>query len=422
MKIYTIEELFKIAKEFSPFYRELYKSVNSFKDISDLPIFDSVCFWKENSIKNNQVLTSVQQDGIVFKSGGTTGNPKFSFFTLEEWEIFTLTFGQGMAMGGLGQGERIANLFYAGDLYASFLFILKSIEKSGTRAIQYPLSGGADFNHIVDTINSFEIETWAGVPTTIMKLTEYAQKNQLLAPKKILFGGESLYQDQIEFIKDVFPDAHVQSIGYASVDGGLLGFADSSCLLQEHRVFSDHTIIEILDEDTLEPINDVNRSGKMFLTNLTRSLMPIIRYPVGDKAMWIEDQSQERYRKFKILGRSEEGARVGPATIFYEDISKLLYKFHNQIHIKGFQVRLAHFDNRDQLIIRIAAQSNQDTHETQLKLKKLIVNCIYEERGLIKNLVSDNLIHPIETEFVDMAALETNERTGKLKRIIDIRN
>jgi phenylacetate-CoA ligase len=415
MKTYSLNELVDIACKHSPYYKNLYKNVGTFTDLSQLPILDSTAFWKANTIKDNQVLTGPQTSGIVFKSGGTTGSPKFSFFSLEEWELFTHAFGEGMRKGGLKPGEKIANMFYAGDLYASFMFISKSIEKSNSDVVHFPLSGGADFNHIIETMNSFEISTWAGVPTSMMKLSEYAQTNKLHAPTKILFGGESMYEDQISFVKEVFPKVQIQSIGYASVDGGLLGYLDESCDIQEHRVFTDYTVMEILDEDTLDVISEPNRPGKMFLTNLTRTLMPIIRYPVGDKAMWIDSSSVTHQRKFRILGRSDEGARVGPATVYYDDMNTLLNTFHDVIHIKGFQLRLVHFENMDQLVIRVAAANPSVSVQNQIK------EHIYQEREMIKKLVNEKLIHPVAIEFVNMTDLDTNGRTGKLKRIIDAR-
>jgi phenylacetate-CoA ligase len=415
VKTYSLNEIVDIARTQSPYYKDLYKDVGAFTNLAQLPVLDSSTFWKANCISGNQVLTSPHSNGIVFKSGGTTGNPKFSFFSLEEWELFTYAFGEGMRKGGLKPGEKIANMFYAGDLYASFMFISKSIEKSKSDVVHFPLSGGADFSHIVETMNSFEISTWAGVPTSMMKLSEYAQSNKLHAPTKILFGGESMYEDQIRFVKEVFPNVQIQSIGYASVDGGLLGYLDESCDIQEHRVFTDYTVMEILDEDTLEVIDEPNQPGKMFLTNLTRKLMPIIRYPVGDKAMWIDNSTVTYQRKFKILGRSDEGARVGPATVYYEDMNYLLNKFHNVIHIKGFQLRLVHFENMDQLVIRVAAANPTLNVQNQIK------EHIYLEREMIKKLVDNKLIHPVSIEFVQMTELDTNGRTGKLKRIIDAR-
>lgn len=415
MRVYSLEELIEIARKQSPFYKELYKKVPSNPRITDLPILDSHDFWQYNSLENNQLLTDKQTDGIVFKSGGTTGNPKFSFFTLEEWELFTHAFGEGMRKGGLKKGERVANLFYAGDLYASFLFITKSLEKSLSSVIHFPLGGGIEFDHIVHTINEFKINVWAGIPTTMVKLAEYAEKNKLHVPEKILFGGESMYADQREFILSIFPKVHIQSIGYASVDGGLLGFADDSCGPQIHRVFSDYTIMEILDEDTQEPITVPGKTGKFYLTNLTRTLMPIIRYPVGDKAEWIDTDPATPYRRFKIMGRSEEGARIGPATIYYEDISLLLTHYHEHFNVKAFQLVTKHFDNKDQLVLKIATSSRDSKEILHLE------DIIEKERPFLKDLFQANQIHRVKVEFVDIKDLATNSRTGKLKRVIDER-
>ena len=54
-----------------------------------------------------------------------------------------------MRRAGLREGERIGNLFYAGKLYASFLFIGRSIEAAGA-GICYPI-GGDDAEEILPT-------------------------------------------------------------------------------------------------------------------------------------------------------------------------------------------------------------------------------------------------------------------------------
>jgi phenylacetate-CoA ligase len=178
-------------------------------------------------------------------------------------------------------------------------------------------------------------------------------------------------------------------------------------------VFSDFTVMEIIDEETLKPINEIEKPGKLYLTNLTRSLMPIIRYPVGDRAMWLESPTD--YRKFKILGRSEEGARIGPATVYYEDISALLSHSHSGFNVKGFQLVTKHFQNKDQLVIKVATTSRDTAEMEHLKSR------IEAERSFLKELSHEKQIHPLKIEFVDITDLETNPRTGKLKRLIDER-
>ena len=356
-----------------------------------------------------------QNDGIVFKSGGTSGNAKFSYFSKEEWQSLTAIFGEGMSRAAIRDGERVANFFYAGDLYASFIFIMKAIDASECKVIQLPLSGAADIESIVKIVNEFKVDVWAGPPTTLMKIAEHIAHAKAYAPRKVLFGGESFYPDQRMHLSSLFPGVEILSIGYASVDGGHIGFSDPSCGPEEHRVFSKYSIIEIIDADTLKPIEEVGKRGKIVLTNLTRKLMPIIRYPVGDLGEWIETKDIKIERKFRILGRSEEGARVGPTTLYYDDLASFLHKYQTQLGSTGFQLIIRHFDKLDQLVIRIA-KTTQGKIEANELLEYLEI-----ERPLCKDLVHDKKMHRVSIEFVKPEDLSSNLRTGKLKRIIDER-
>ncbi len=407
--------LYQFAKKNSPFYKDLYKNLSAQPKIEELPLIDSSQFWPMNAPIKNQVLTGPQKDGIVFKSGGTSGNAKFSYFSRDEWQVLADIFGQGMSRMAIQNGERIANFFYAGDLYASFIFIMKAIESSNCQTIQLPLSGMAEIESILKILNEFKVDVWAGPPTTLMKIAESVSKANAQPPSKVLFGGESFYPDQREHLTSLFPGVQIRSIGYASVDGGHIGFADASCSPEEHRVFSKHSILEIIDPDTGLPIHKTGQRGKIILTNLTRRLMPIIRYPVGDMGEWIDSESVQNERKFRILGRSEEGARVGPTTLYYDDLASFLHPFQNELKSSGFQLIIKHFEKLDQLVIRIAKTSigKITAEELQRHLER--------ERPVCRDLVQNKKMHPVLIEFVAPHELLSNLRTGKLKRIIDER-
>jgi phenylacetate-CoA ligase len=423
MKTYDWKELAALAKQKSPFYAELYKNCQTFADLADLPIIDQASYWNANTIRNNRVLTADMTDGIVFKSGGTTGNPKFSIYTRDEWNLFTQVFGEGMSKAGLAQGDRIANLFYVGELYASFIFIMKSIELAPLPALQFPISGATAAEGILKTIYDFEINVLAGLPTTLLNVAEYyaqnADKYCNLKVDKIMFGGESMYPDQRERLEKIFPGVNIVSVGYASVDAGLLGYADTSCGIDEHRAFGRHTIMEIVDEDTLEPINEPKRPGKLLITNLTRALMPIIRYPVGDRACWAEAASGANTdRKFVILGRSEEAARVGPVSVYYEDMRAFLVALSLRLQIIGFQLLIKHHDKKDELTVRLAIP---DPAHGNSELNAKIATEFGLQRTMFAEAVRDNKIHPLSIEWIEPDQLEINSRTGKLRRVIDQR-
>jgi phenylacetate-CoA ligase len=126
-----------------------------------------------------------------------------------------------MSEGILEDSDRVANLFYVGDLYASFLFIKDSLQwiDPNTAAIsQYPIAGNTDFKQILSILEEFQINVICGVPSQILKLLElYDQDRTLyknLKLKKVLFGGEALYPDQEVALKEiVFGSNRVEWMG-----------------------------------------------------------------------------------------------------------------------------------------------------------------------------------------------------------------
>ncbi len=137
----------------SPFYHNLYENIDIHSDwkLSDFPLVDQKLFWKSNTIQDNKLLTAEIIDGIVFKSGGTSGDPKFSVYTKMEWETMTTYFGQHFAQNGLQKGDKIANLFYVGELYSSFIFLSDTIERCPVDVAIFPISGSAPTDFIINT-------------------------------------------------------------------------------------------------------------------------------------------------------------------------------------------------------------------------------------------------------------------------------
>ncbi|NOT78856.1 MAG: hypothetical protein HOP07_07610 [Bacteriovoracaceae bacterium] len=415
-QVWKLEEIISNAKAHSPYYRELYKNCKDLK-LSSLPVVDQAVFWKSS------LLTSSEHDGLVFKSGGSTGAPKYSYFTNQEWESFTAYFGHGMSEGILESGDRVANLFYVGDLYASFLFIkdsLQSINVSKMSISQFPIAGQTDHYQILKTLDEFKINVIVGVPSAILSMLEKYNENKSqfknLNITKILFGGEALYDDQFKAFTDFLPGVKISSIGCASVDGGLIGFSSRDCNNGEHRVFDGANIIEIVDPETNEVIMEKNRTGKVLLTNLTRMRMPIIRYPAGDLACWVEDAGSPN-RKFKLQGRSDEAARLGTLSVYFEDTREMISKLASNVSGLQFQMILKHHSHKDELILRLSCHDINELNP----LEEKITEAFSREKTAYGELLKKDLIHPLKIEIVSNEKLESNSRTGKLKRIIDCR-
>ncbi len=409
MKIWSKEELVSFVVEKSPFYRELYQGYD-LNNWDHLPLIDQDSFWKANTSSGGKVLTDAAE-GILFRSGGTTGNPKFSIFSMLEWDAFTSEFARAMDLAGFKSGERVANLFYAGDLYASFLFINKSLENMKTKVISLPIAGHIGAEGILAALEQYEADVICGVPTTLMNLRAVA-KAPLSRIKKIFYGGESLFDDQEEALKSIFPNAIFSSIGYASVDGGHLGISHKDDGRGIHRVFSPTSLMEIVDENTGEVIREAGRSGKLIYTNLIRSLMPIIRYPVGDSARWIPGHIGDR---FILEGRTDEGARVGPVTFNRDDFKDIVARLGIVHDVLGFQFEIDRQKALDELTIKIALR-HPDTINSQV-----ILSAIFEQRPMIYKSFKEGLIAAPVILIERLENLAVNSRTGKLKLVIDKR-
>ncbi|MFP4272712.1 MAG: phenylacetate--CoA ligase family protein [Halothiobacillaceae bacterium] len=408
----------KFVQARSPFFQEFWPRLPDTPGIEDVPVTDHHAYWDANTPVGSRVLTGPQTDGLVFKSGGTSGSPKFSFFSNSDWQAFCRAFGDALQRGGMQPGEKVANLFYGGQLYASLLFVTRSIEEAGV-GVCYPIAGFAPPDEVIETLQQFRIETIAAVPTTVMSLLPHLAQAEpgSLFVRRIVYGGEAMYPDQIEAIRAVLPGVEVRSIGIAGVDYGEMGFAGPDCAPGEHRCLEDSTILELLDESGRR-IEETGVPGRLHVTNLRRRLMPIIRYPVGDRGEWLEPAGTP-HRKFRVLGRTELGARVGPMTLYVEDVQKILQQFADSLQVLGFQLIVDHENRRDLCTLRLGVA---DPAVISGELAPALVKAVYEERHMFPQLVADGIVHPLAVEWVIPDALTRNPRTGKLQWVVDRRH
>jgi phenylacetate-CoA ligase len=417
----ALTDLVDFVRARSPFYRELYRGLpRRVERLSQLPIVDQKKYWSANARSSSRVLTGPARDGIVLRSGGTTGKPKFSVFSRDEWNEFTRDFARKLALGGLKDGDRVANLFYSGALYGSFLFTHKVLEECPVRTLQLPITGNAPCPEIVSLLSEYRASVVAALPTTLITMAERVLKGKLLLPRVrlVLFAGEPVQEDQRKMIRRAFPKAVIRSIGYASNDAGPLGYADLRCAPNEFRCYDGHSIYEIVDEKTGEPISEPGRAGVAVVTDLTRRLMPVIRYPVGDRALWREPQGVPN-RRFLLLGRSEESARVASLSVGYDEIGKVLKAFHGRLGHARFQLVMEHRGGKDGLALRVAARIPEGRRAA---LARDLIAALYRSQSMLRRFVDEKKIHPVRLEWESAGGLEINPRTGKLRRIVDSRS
>ncbi|MFF1776784.1 phenylacetate--CoA ligase family protein [Streptomyces virginiae] len=424
MSAQQLTDLIRFARHNSPYYRDLYASLPPHVDrLNDLPVVDQQDFWAANTLHDSRVLTGPLSEATVYKTGGTTGSPKFSVYTRDEWRTFVTAFGQGLVDTGLRPGHRVADLFYAGELYASFLFVLDSLAHAPVDNVRLPIGGGAPLESTIPTLRDLAAQVLTGTPTTLCRLAEQVVSSdvRLDAVELLLFGGEALFDDQRRLLAAAFPGAEVRSVGYASVDAGLLGRPVSGPDARVHRAFSPYGVVEILDDSTDEPITEPGRPGRVVVTSLFRRLMPIIRYPAGDRAEWTGTGPGH----FRILGRAEEGVRVGPVSLYTQDAQDAVAAADTAGHVVGMQLVVRRWDGRDGLVLRLATTPGDEARGPVAGDRAALAEAVVTELETVRPLYPDSVragfVHPLSVEWARHRDLAVNPRTGKLVRVLDER-
>lgn len=416
---HSLDEIVSLVREHMPLYRQRYQELPDHPPLAALPIVEQEDYWRAHQQDRREVLTGPLRDGIVVNSGGTTGSPKHSYYSNEEWDSIVAMSVRAYEAAGLRDGDRVANLFAGGNLYASFTLATESLKWMEPQVVQFPLGFSPDVAPAAAAIHAFGINVLMGFPSHLLRIIEHLEQEKMkgVAIDRIIYAGEMFTRDQETFLRERFPEIQICSAGYATVDAGLIGYADAGCEVGEHRVFGDAVIMEIVDEETGATIEEEQSPGRIVLSNLTRRLMPLLRYPTGDLACWSEPPGPQD-RKFKLLGRAQESARIAGYSVGVREAEKWLEAIRQPTGLREFQLLVTREERLDRLTFRLVGSAGEE--ELAAGTKALLEN-LTRGRPEIYEDVRAGLVHAPQVEWIEGGELIHHPRTGKLLRVVDRR-
>ncbi len=356
---------------------------------------------------------SAKHSELFFKSGGSSGDPKLSIFTYDDYHLQMRAAAYGLYAAGLDlETDRCMNLFFAGGLYGGFVSFFTILET--LKAVQYPMAGIADLEQVANTIVSQKCNTLLGMPSYLIQLftkhSDLFSKHKVV--KKIFYAGEHFNQKQRDFFHTNFEVELIRSCGYGSVDAGPIGYQCPECTGAIHHLYNTLHILEIVAFDGDTPVSP-GEAGRVILTSLQRSGQEITRYDIGDTARLLSEPCPcgRSAPRFELLGRHGDVFKIGSAFFNYAKFTQILsddlnYAGEVQLHLKAN-------GSLEEISVCLA---NSDS--------------ISEARVLAKLLESyDDLRHIVETEkllhlsvsFVDVNDFERAPGSGKLRHIVDKR-
>lgn len=294
--------LLKYCYENVPFYYEVFKEKNlkpdDFKNIYDLKKLPIITREKLYNNWNKFISTSVS-DGKKIKvfTSGTSGSglpvvydeialvKNWAFRARQkiwansnprEWRISLY-------------GSKIVPFKRKRPPYWTYNYLEKQILMS-----IFHLSEN-NKKHYINFLKSHKNLLLEGFPTVLFTLSGFLTEEGIRMPMKAVFtDGEPLYSYMRDRIKSAFTSDIYDHYGMTEWVGLI-----QECEKGKHHLISDYGILEILDEES-NPVSQ-DEEGYFVWTGLTNSVMPLIRYRIGDKGMWSKERKCQCGRPFPLV-------------------------------------------------------------------------------------------------------------------------
>lgn len=411
-----LEHLLALAKERSRFYAQHLRGVDldGAWSLETVPPLTKDLLIAHSPPESTELLTGELEAAYVFRSGGTTGSPKFSPFSFDEFRRIAALFLRTYGAAGLRATDRVANLFASGSLYASFVFINRLLEEMG--CVSFPFTGNAPAEVVGRHMELFAINTLVGFPTWLLEVVQRLGPEARSKVEKIFYAGEHLYPEEKAYLHETLPNLEIlASAGYGAVDTGIMGFQCQHSTGSVHHLHADQVLFELVDPATMRPVSG-DEEGLLLVTTLDRFLMPIIRYSIGDRARWVEEPCAcgRTLPRFALLGRNDD-LRIGYATVAYDEVMRAVAE--HAMLTSTVQLVKEREDMRDRLVVHAEVRADfagdADALASELKAS------LFKHKPDLAKLVATGHIHDLTVRVRGLGDIPRVPVTGKVRRTVD---
>lgn len=368
-----LQELLVYLEKNSPFYQKLFKEKKiSIQDIHTLEDLQKIpTTTKDDLQQHNQEFFCISNDKIVDYSttSGTLGDPVT--FGLSDSDLERLAYNEAIsfACAGIQKGDVVQMVTTIDKRFMAGLAYFLGLRKMGASVVRM----GPGIPELQwDSIFRYQPKYLITVPSFLLKMIDYAEKNGLEYKKSSVYGaiciGESIknqdFTDNIlsQKIKEKWNIKLFST--YASTE---MSTAFTECEFQKGGHHHPELIItEILDDHEM-PVQE-GESGELTITTLGVEAIPLLRFKTGDivKAHYKPCQcGRKTMRLGPVVGRKQQMIKYKGTTLYPPAMNDILNDFNNilcyQIVIKSNEIGL------DEIIIKISTDSKSDDFVNEVR-------------------------------------------------------
>jgi len=396
-----------------PFYRRKfsemkldYEGFNSLDDIQKLP------FTYKQDLRESYPygLFAVPLREVVrlHSSSGTTGQATVVGYTQNDIKNWSNLVARVLCAAGLTADDVIQIAFGYG-LFTGGLGLHYGAERLGASVI--PISAG-NTKRQIQIMQDFKTTALVCTPSYALNIADVLFDMGInpagLSLKFGLFGAEPWSEAMRREINSKLGIQATDNYGLSEVMGPGVAGECSEC--HGLHINEDHFLVEILDPDTLDPV-EPGEVGELVITTLTKEAFPMIRYRTRDLTRFIPEPcpcGRTFKRMHRILGRTDDMLIIKGVNVFPTQIESVLFDVDGtEPHYRIIVERENHQD-RATVLVEVKESLFSDQMSKQRELIDTIRKQLASELGI-----------GVAVKLVEEKTLERFE--GKGQRVIDKR-
>lgn len=352
-------------------------------------------------------LRSVPFDDIVriHSSSGTTGKRKIISYTQKDIDDWRHIFARCYEMAGVGSGDRV-QLAVGYGLWTAGVGFQAGCEAVG--AIAVPIGPG-NLDLQCELLVDLEATVLCCTASMALLLSEEIGRRGLtdrVNVRSIILGSEVASEAMRAQILALSGAEHIYDVtGMTELYGPGAGI--DCCYHDGIHYWADYYILELLDPETLQPVEE-GEIGEMVVTTLRKEGAPLIRYRTRDLTRAIPGRcvcGSPLPRHDRLMGRSDDMFIIRATNIYPGQIAHILSRAPGVS--AEYNVVLTRAAGKDFMRVLVERDAGADPAADG------------PVAAGIQDRIKKEIMVAAEVELVDYASLPRSER--KSKRVYDQR-
>lgn len=344
----------------------------------------------------------------IHASSGTTGKATVVGYTRHDIEVWSECVARCITMAGLGRSD-IIQVAYGYGLFTGGLGAHYGVEEMGATVV--PMSTG-NTKKLITMMVDFGVTGIMCTPSYLLHIAEVIDEmgvKDKIKLKASINGAEPWTENMRRQIERHL-GIHAHDIyGLSEVMGP--GVAADCSFHHGLHVQEDHFLPEIVDRETLKPLDD-GMTGELVISTLTKEGIPLIRYRTKDLTSIDHtpcECGRTTARLAKFTGRSDDMLIIRGVNVFPSQIEAALLEMAETT--PHYRMIVDRVNNLDTLEVQIEVEERFFSDEIR-KLETLsnkVAHVIQQAIGLA-----------VKVKLVEPKSLDRS--SGKSQHVIDKRS